>query len=116
MDTAGPDRAIYKGEKSLGVYSFTRQGVVSQKPSDASTKNALSLVTRCSAGQILVQKFTKFDSPQQTVPTKQPIYFGCVYAWGATLCSIFCNHSEHYELSCFDRETHSILYPVTLKQ
>ena len=86
MDTAGPDRAIYKGEKSLGVYSFTGQGVVSQKPSDASTKNALSLVTRCSAGQILVQTFTKFDSPQQTVPTKN-LFFLAVCTHEVLLCA-----------------------------
>ena len=48
MDNAGPDGAIlkkygwlmsfYRGEKSWGVYSFTGQGVVSQKPNDTSKK------------------------------------------------------------------------------
>ena len=47
MVNAGPDGAIlkislavviYRGEKSWGVYSFTGQRVVSQKPNDASKK------------------------------------------------------------------------------
>ena len=93
MDNAGPDGAIskislavviYRGEKPWGVYSFTGQGVISQKPNDIFQKmlclaleyikncrSGLSLAPLgCSAGQILVQKSTKFDRPRQTVPTR----------------------------------------------
>ena len=51
MDNAGPDGAIskislavviYRGEKSWGVYSFTGQGVISQKPNDTFQKSAPS--------------------------------------------------------------------------
>ena len=70
--------------KVVRCVQFTGQGVISQKPTEACKKtlrqaleqvkncrSGLSLVALgCSAGQILVQKFTKFDRPRQTVPTR----------------------------------------------
>ena len=91
MDNAGPDGAISK--KSLAVVILQRvkshevctvlldKGLFLKNRTTLLKKNAPSYVENCrsglslvplgcSAGQILVQKSTKFDRPRQTVPTR----------------------------------------------
>ena len=68
----------------VGTYSFTGQRAISQKPNDICSKTVrlaleyiencwsgvLSVAFSCLEGQILVQKFTKFDNACITTRTK----------------------------------------------
>ena len=89
------------------MYSFSGQGVVSQKPNSTSKKTLrlalkwvkncqsglLLVALGCSAGQILVQEFAKFDHPRQFLQGKLFLLAVCTHEVPLYLCSIFCSRS-----------------------
>ena len=59
MDNAGPDGVIFWKKKHCLALEYI-------KTVDLDYCSSLG----CSAGQILIQKFTKFDQQRETVPTR----------------------------------------------
>ena len=144
MDNAGPDGGIFKISlaviilqrwKSWGVYNFTGQGVISQKPTDAcKRKNAPSdprvggkTVDLDRRSLLSVARLVRFwfkSLPRLTVHDRQFLQGNlfllavCTHDVGLYLCSIFCTRSllqfSAASYRAFGARNTPQLYPVTL--